>query len=79
MSDTPKLTSEKALAGDILYGAEAIATFMFGAKEQRRRVYNLSESGLPVFRLGAMICARKSVLLNWIETQEVRPQTEPNN
>lgn len=59
-----------ALGGDILYGAEAIAEFMFGDGKKRRRVYNLADGGLPVFRIGANICARKSVLLAWIEAQE---------
>ena len=59
-----------ALGGDILYGAEAIAEFMFGDRKKRRRVYNLADGGLPVFRIGANICARKSVLLTWIAAQE---------
>lgn len=66
-----KRKTEMPLASDILFGAEAIATFMFGTSEQRRRVYNLADGGLPVFRLGTMICARKSVLLTWIEAQEI--------
>jgi len=60
-----------AIAGDILYGADAIAMFLFGERKHRRRVYNLvSTNGLPVFRIGVNICARKSVLLGWIADQE---------
>jgi hypothetical protein len=60
-----------AIAGDILYGADAIAVFLFGDRRHRRRVYNLVDSNrLPVFRVGVNICARKSVLLAWIESQE---------
>jgi hypothetical protein len=29
-----------------------------------------SSSKMPVFRLGSMICARKSVLIKWITDQE---------
>lgn len=59
------------IAGDILYGADAIAIFMFGDSKHRRRVYNLVDgNGLPVFRIGVNICARKSVLLAWIAAQE---------
>jgi hypothetical protein len=59
------------LASDILRGADEIAAFLFGDKRCRRKVYNLVESGsLPYFRLGASICARKSVLLAWIANQE---------
>jgi hypothetical protein len=60
------------LAGDILYGADQIAEFLYGDKSFRRKVYNLVETGrLPHFRLGASICSRKSVLLRWITDQEL--------
>jgi hypothetical protein len=60
-----------SLAGDILYGADGIAEFLYGYSKLRRKVYNLVETErLPHFRLGAAICARKSVLLAWIEQQE---------
>src|SRR5438105_1690545 len=59
------------LAGDILYGADAVAEFLFGDRKHRRKVYNLVETnGLPHFRIGASICVRKSVLLIWISDQE---------
>ena len=61
------------LAGDILYGADEIAEFLFGDRKHRRRVYNLVESNrLPSFRIGINICARKSILLEWIAAQEDR-------
>src|SRR4051812_24934734 len=54
------------LAGDVLYGAEGIAEFLYGDSKLRRKVYNLVEKArLPHFWLGAVICARKSVLLKW--------------
>jgi hypothetical protein len=58
---------------DLLRGADAIAAFLYGGSEQRRKIYHLAAtSNLPVFKLGSMICARKSVLLKWIEDQESR-------
>lgn len=67
------------LADDLLRGADEIAEFIFGARGSRRKVYYLAEtSRLPVFRLGAVLCARRSVLLRWIAGQEsrVRPSRE---
>jgi hypothetical protein len=32
----------------------------------------VATSNLPVFKLGSMICARKSVLLKWVTEQEAR-------
>jgi hypothetical protein len=59
------------LADDILRGADAIAEFIFGDKGSRRKIYYLCEcTRLPVFRLGSVLCARKSVLLGWISGQE---------
>ncbi|MCP3381218.1 hypothetical protein NLM31_12795 [Bradyrhizobium sp. CCGUVB4N] len=67
------------LADDILEGAEAIADFLFcGTSDHergrnRRKVYYLAENcQLPFFRLGAILCVRKSVLLDFIASQEVR-------
>jgi hypothetical protein len=60
-------------AEDLLQGADAIAQFLWGNPALRRRVYHLvATSNLPTFKLGSMICARKSVLLGWIEQQEDR-------
>jgi hypothetical protein len=60
------------LAEDILQGAAAIAVYLFGAADERRRVYYLIETGqLPHFRIGkARVCARRSTLASWITTQE---------
>lgn len=57
--------------GDILHGADGIAAFLYGDAKHRRKVYNLVQTNrLPHFRLGGMICARKSALINWIKNQE---------
>lgn len=62
-----------ALASDLLRGADKIAAFLFGEGAQRRKVYHLAEtSRLPVFRLGSVLCARRSILLAWIAAQEKR-------
>ena len=61
------------LPSDILWGADEIAEFLFLNRKQRRKIYHLVEtSRLPVFRIGSKICARRSVLIKWIEDQEKR-------
>ena len=68
------------IADDLLEGAEEIARFMFGTASKRRRVYHLAaHSNLPVFRLGEIICCRKSTLREWIDEQEkaTRPKGKP--
>jgi hypothetical protein len=70
-------SSNESIAGDILYGADSIAAYLYGDAKQRRKVYNLIEADrLPHFRLGAMICARKSILLRWISVQENFAESE---
>jgi hypothetical protein len=65
---------DQDLSKDLLEGADAIAEFMFGDRKERRKVYHLAGGAkgnpLPVFRLGSVICARKSTLLQWISEQE---------
>jgi hypothetical protein len=63
------------LGDDLLRGAEAIAEFLFGDRRERRKVYYLMGEArlqLPHFRLGTIICARKSTLVRWIEMHEAR-------
>ncbi len=61
----------RPLGPDLLRGADQIAEFMFGTPMERRKIYHLADTKkLPVFRLGALLCARKSTLLTWIEAQE---------
>jgi len=64
-----------SVGGDLRRGADAIADFLYGGRgaKYRRRVYHLIETNqLPHFRLGAIVCARESTLLAWIEEQERR-------
>jgi hypothetical protein len=66
-------TTPAELATDILYGAAAIAHFLFGDAKERRKVYRLVEAEkLPHFRLGPAVCSRKSVLSAWIMKQEAQ-------
>jgi hypothetical protein len=61
------------LANDLLRGADEIAQFLYGDPGQRRKVYHLvGTSKFPAFKLGSMICARKSVVVKWIEDKENR-------
>ncbi|WP_093566959.1 hypothetical protein [Methylobacterium sp. 174MFSha1.1] len=63
------------LSEDLMTGAEAIAEFMFGAASEanRRRVYHAADRlGLPSFKMGGTICARRSTILAWISEQESR-------
>ncbi|RRH90049.1 hypothetical protein EH240_33515 [Mesorhizobium tamadayense] len=56
------------LASDILRGADAIAAFL---GFPRRAIYHLvSKGGIPHFRLGETVCARRSTLTEWISEQE---------
>jgi hypothetical protein len=60
-------------ADDLLRGAKAIAEFYYGHERFARRVFHLVDGGkFPVFREGAVICARKSTLRRWIAEQEQR-------
>lgn len=61
------------LADDLLRGADAIAIFIFGNAKARRKVYyyaSEAKARMPTFRMGNVICARKSKLLEWIEVLE---------
>jgi hypothetical protein len=65
--------TDSDFAQDLLQGADAIAQFLWGIGAPRRRVYHLAATtNLPVFKIGAMICARRSVLLRWVKLQEDR-------
>jgi hypothetical protein len=60
-----------AFSEDLMIGAAPIAEFLFGHPRKVRKIYYLSQhSRMPLFRIGSRLCARKSVLLVWIEQQE---------
>jgi hypothetical protein len=63
--DVPEFSS------DLLRGAAAIAEFLYGDRNHRRKIFYLCKrTNFPHFRIGAMICARKSSILRWIDDQE---------
>jgi len=71
--DEAATPAQTPLCDDILRGADEIARFVFGDAKHRRKVYYLTgdaKHGLPYFKLGSVICARKSTLLAWIADQE---------
>ncbi len=65
--------SDVDFSDDLLRGADQIAQWLYGSRKFRRNIYHLaSTTRLPTFKLGSMICARKSVLTKWIAQQEER-------
>lgn len=71
LSDARIGETDAALANDILRGAPAIAEELFGSAEDRWKVYNLvKHNRLPIFRMGSVVCARRSSLRDWIAEQE---------
>lgn len=70
--------SEPPLSDDLLHGTDEISRFVYGdpadekaAERNRRKVHYASEKhGLPTFRLGGTMSARRSTILKWIEHQE---------
>ncbi|HEY0832504.1 MAG TPA: Bro-N domain-containing protein [Azospirillum sp.] len=70
----PAIAPVPTLADDMLEGAEGIAAFM-GLSP--RQIYH-QQKRLPLFRVGAIICARKSTLLRWIAEQESAALSKPS-
>ena len=62
----------ESLEVDLLEGAREIATFLFGAGASQKRAYVAIRHGLPVWRIGNRVFARKSRIAKWIEEQEQR-------
>ncbi|TDR89125.1 DNA-binding protein [Enterovirga rhinocerotis] len=68
------------LADDLMRGADAIRRFMFGeakdeqqAASDRRTVYHLLTKGeLGLFKIGGVVCGRKSTMLAKIAEAEGR-------
>jgi hypothetical protein len=57
---------------DLLVGAEAIAMFMFGDPEATRRIYHAWDAhGLPAFKVGQTLWARKGALVAWVAAKEL--------
>jgi len=64
---------EISLADDLLRGAKKIADFFYGSDDSQgvRRVYHAAATGqLPIFKMGATLCARRSTLRAHIADRE---------
>lgn len=53
---------------DILYGTKAIAEYMNITPRQAE--HQIQKGGLPAWKQGGVICARKSSINAWIEESE---------
>ena len=54
--------------GDLLYGVPAIADFL-GLRVRQAR-HQCETGRVPTFKLGQIICARRSTLWRWLGEQE---------
>lgn len=62
---------------DLLYGVPAIAD-AFGWKA--RQVYHLKEAhGLPTFKIGRVVCAKRSAIAAWITAQAAKTSAGQEN
>jgi hypothetical protein len=62
-----------AFADDIIRTAAKIAVHMHGDASMRRNIYYLAQSSnLPFFRIGSVLCIRRSALDRFIAAQEER-------
>jgi hypothetical protein len=60
-----------SLSADILRGADEIAEFYYGRREDRWKIYRAHKlKRLPLFRDGAVLCARKSTLREHVRQRE---------
>lgn len=67
--------NQRLADGDVLSGMKAIADALGVPK---RQAYHWSyTAGLPTFRIGRTVCARRASLLAWLAKQEAQP-TSPN-
>jgi hypothetical protein len=62
---------------DIIEGAAEIGAYL---AMKPGRIYHLAErGGLPTFKIGKHLCARRSTLLRWIQKQEARRLQKESN
>ncbi|KTQ92682.1 hypothetical protein NS226_15330 [Aureimonas ureilytica] len=54
-------------AADLLYGVSAIATYL--GIRPRQAKHRLTTGEIPSFRIGENICARRSLLTEWLDAQ----------
>ena len=73
MNEVKQSASEDEPA-DLLYGVPAIADYLGLTQHQAR--HNIDKGRIPTFRMGAIICARKSSLVRWLDEQESGQKAE---
>jgi hypothetical protein len=79
-ADAVETSISKSYKLDLLVGAEAIAMFMFGDSGATRRIYHAWEAhGLPAFKVGSALWARKGALVAWVDAKELEadPPSDP--
>jgi calcineurin-like phosphoesterase len=64
------MTRKSKLATDLLSGHGEIAAFVFGHGASAKRAQTAIKAGLPCWRIGNRIFAKKSSIEKWIEEQE---------
>ena len=73
MPSTSADSSAESAISDLLYGVPAIAAFL-GFRERQAR-HHIEEGRIPTFRMGSIICSRRSVLNAWLDNQLVSSST----
>ncbi len=67
----------KNLADDLLQGAAEIGAFMGWS---RRRVFHAAgQKIIPIFKMGSILCARKSTIIRHIEKKEADVSDQESN
>ena len=70
VASAPLPVADEPFADDLLSGANAIAHFLFGKAAHARRAHTAIRQGLPHFKIGNRIFARKTAINEWIVVQE---------
>ena len=68
MQAAPATETETIMDGDLLYGVSQIAKFL--GIETRQARHQCETKRLPCFKLGQIICARRSKLWRWLDELE---------
>ncbi len=68
MQAEPATETEIIIDGDLLYGVYQIAKFL--GIETRQARHQCEVKRLPSFKLGQLICSRRSTLWRWLDEQE---------
>ncbi|KAB1075456.1 DNA-binding protein [Methylobacterium soli] len=68
LTEKPVTTSPEVAPADLLYGVPAIATHL-GIRLQQAH-HQIRKGALPTFRVGGVICARRTTIANWLAERE---------